>query len=58
MFPVYRDAQTPPVIGPTSEISPAGVPRKSPMSSAHSAAVRQLKPMKQRVGYLQQQVRV
>ena len=57
IFIVYRDAQTPPGVVPTTEISPPGVVRKSPMSSAHRAAVRQLKPMKQRVGYLQQQVR-
>ena len=51
---MYRDA------GPSSgaagvamQPSPSNVPRRSP---ALSAAIRQLKPMKQRVGYLQQQV--
>ena len=52
LFAVYRDAGTSPG-AVVIESSSSNVPRRSP---AQSAAIRQLKPMKQRVGYLQQQV--
>ena len=48
---MYRDMGTSPIHEPP--VQPSPVQRKSP---AHTAAIRQLRPMKQRVTYLQQQV--
>ena len=50
---MYRDFATSPLASPPVKESPGQ--RKSP---AYKAMVRQLQPMKQRVGYLQQQVEV
>ena len=50
---MYRDAGPSSAAGVAMQPSPSNIPRRSP---AQSAALRQLKPMKQRVGYLQQQV--